>query len=57
MAEQGRSALGEVLRWVGPGLLMAGAAIGVSHLMQATRAGASFGFDLLLGLVVVVNLS
>ncbi len=54
MGEQGRSALGEVLRWVGPGLLMAGAAIGVSHLMQATRAGASFGFDLLL-LVLLVN--
>jgi len=25
---------------IGPGLLMAGAAIGVSHLVQSTRAGA-----------------
>lgn len=45
----------EILRAVGPGLLMAGAAIGVSHLMQATRAGAAFGFELAL-LIVAVNL-
>ena len=31
---------------LGPGLLYAGAAIGVSHLVQSTRAGAMFGFDL-----------
>ena len=32
---------------LGPGLLFAGAAIGVSHLVQSTRAGADFGgFDL-----------
>ena len=30
-----------------PGLLWAGAAIGVSHLVQSTRAGATFGFALL----------
>jgi Mn2+/Fe2+ NRAMP family transporter len=40
---------------IGPGLLMAGAAIGVSHLVQATRAGADFGFQLLL-VVVAANL-
>jgi len=43
-----------VARAIGPGLLMAGAAIGVSHLMQSTRAGAAFGFQLV-GLVVAVN--
>lgn len=32
---------------LGPGLLYAGAAIGVSHLVQSTRAGAEFGFDLM----------
>ncbi len=32
---------------VGPGILFAGAAIGVSHLVQATRAGAGYGFALL----------
>jgi len=31
---------------LGPGILMAGAAIGVSHLVQATRAGADYGFSL-----------
>ena len=29
---------------LGPGLLFAGAAVGVSHLVQSTRAGADFGF-------------
>ncbi|RKZ14608.1 divalent metal cation transporter [bacterium] len=35
------------LRACGPGLLFAGAAIGVSHLVQSTRAGAGWGFGLL----------
>lgn len=35
------------LRNLGPGLLFAGAAIGVSHLVQSTRAGADFGLGLL----------
>jgi Mn2+/Fe2+ NRAMP family transporter len=39
---------------LGPGLLWAGAAVGVSHLVQSTRAGASYGFALL-GLVIVAN--
>ncbi|WP_299134177.1 Nramp family divalent metal transporter [uncultured Tenacibaculum sp.] len=38
---------------LGPGLLFAGAAIGVSHLVQSTRAGAEFGFGLLWALVLV----
>ncbi|MCF8369536.1 MAG: Nramp family divalent metal transporter [Bacteroidales bacterium] len=37
---------------VGPGLLYAGAAVGVSHLVQSTRAGASYGFDLLWILII-----
>ncbi|MCF7824787.1 MAG: Nramp family divalent metal transporter [Candidatus Marinimicrobia bacterium] len=40
---------------LGPGLLWAGAAIGVSHLVQSTRAGASYGFALV-WVVVVANL-
>ncbi len=32
---------------LGPGLLWAGAAIGVSHLVQSTRAGAIYGFQLI----------
>ncbi|MEZ4722028.1 MAG: Nramp family divalent metal transporter [Flavobacteriales bacterium] len=39
----------------GPGLLYAGAAVGVSHLVQSTRAGAEFGFQLLI-VVIVINL-
>ena len=38
--------LRKLIQCLGPGLLMAGAAIGVSHLVQSTRAGAQFGFQL-----------
>ena len=38
---------------LGPGLLFAGAAIGVSHLVQSTRAGADFGFGLIWALFLV----
>ena len=38
---------------LGPGLLFAGAAIGVSHLVQSTRAGADFGWGLLWALLIV----
>ena len=41
------------LQLLGPGLLFAGAAIGVSHLVQSTRAGADFGFGLLWALLIV----
>ncbi len=41
------------LRKLGPGLLFAGAAIGVSHLVQSTRAGALYGFDLLWAIVAI----
>ena len=44
--------LKKLFRQLGPGLLFAGAAVGVSHLVQSTRAGASFGFDLLWVLIV-----
>ena len=42
----------ESLKKLGPGLLFAGAAIGVSHLVQSTRAGADFGWGLLWALVL-----
>ena len=38
---------------LGPGLLFAGAAIGVSHLVQSTKAGADFGLGLLWALLLV----
>lgn len=42
-----------ILHSFGPGLLFAGAAIGVSHLVQSTRAGAEFGFGLIWALFLV----
>lgn len=42
-----------LLKKLGPGLLFAGAAIGVSHLVQSTRAGADFGFGLIWALLLV----
>ena len=40
------------LKKLGPGLLFAGAAIGVSHLVQSTKAGAEFGFGLVWALLL-----
>ena len=41
------------LKKLGPGLLFAGAAIGVSHLVQSTRAGADFGLGLIWALLLI----
>ncbi len=43
------------IKALGPGLLWAGAAVGVSHLVQSTRAGANYGF-IMLWVVIVANL-
>ena len=47
--------LSRFLKVLGPGLLYAGAAIGVSHIVQSTRAGASYGFQLV-WVVIIANL-
>jgi Mn2+/Fe2+ NRAMP family transporter len=39
------------LKTLGPGILFASTAIGVSHLVQSTRAGADFGFALLWAII------
>jgi Mn2+/Fe2+ NRAMP family transporter len=44
-----------LLQAIGPGILMAGAAIGGSHLVSSTQAGARYGWALL-GLLLLVNL-
>jgi Mn2+/Fe2+ NRAMP family transporter len=44
-----------LLKSIGPGILMAGAAIGGSHLLVSTTAGARYGFSLL-GIVLLINL-
>jgi Mn2+/Fe2+ NRAMP family transporter len=43
---------GRFIKSLGPGLLFAGAAVGVSHLVQSTRAGASYGFELIWILII-----
>ncbi len=47
--------LSSFVKTAGPGVLFAGTAIGVSHLIQSTRAGADFGL-LILGFVIVSTL-
>ncbi len=44
-----------LIKTLGPGILFASTAIGVSHLVQSTRAGATFGFTLLWA-VILANL-
>ena len=44
-----------LLKTLGPGLLWAGAAIGVSHLVQSTKAGATFGYELI-WVIIIANL-
>lgn len=41
-----------LLKHIGPGFLLAGAAIGVSHLVQATRAGADYGVVLIFAILI-----
>ena len=41
------------LKRLGPGLLFAGAAIGVSHLVYSTRAGADYGWGLLWAFFII----
>jgi Mn2+/Fe2+ NRAMP family transporter len=43
------------LKTLGPGILFASTAIGVSHLVQSTRAGADYGFALV-GFIILANL-
>ena len=50
--EQKSSVKTSIFKTLGPGFLLAGAAIGVSHLVQATRAGADYGFLLLWVLIL-----
>lgn len=43
------------LKTLGPGILFASTAIGVSHLVQSTRAGANYGFALVI-FIIAANL-
>ena len=50
-----KSSRGGILKSLGPGILLAGAAIGGSHLFSSTTAGARFGFSLL-GIILLTNI-
>lgn len=50
----GRGGRGGLMGAIGPGLLFAGTAVGTSHLVQATRAGAMFGFGLLIFVILAL---
>lgn len=45
----------DLIKSFGPGILFAGAAIGTSHLVQSTRAGAIYGVSLL-GVILLANI-
>lgn len=45
----------DLLKAMGPGILFASTCIGVSHLVQSTRAGADYGFQLIL-FIILANL-
>ena len=55
MSSSAVKAITGVRRSLGPGILLAGACIGGSHLMSSTTAGARFGFALV-GLILLTNL-
>lgn len=44
--------MNNLLKTLGPGILFASTAIGVSHLVQSTQAGANFGFTLILAVIL-----
>lgn len=56
MADTKSKAVSTLKYAFGPGLILAAAAIGVSHLVQSTRAGAEFGFALVWA-VILANVS
>jgi len=53
MDQQAKSfRLSGILKSLGPGLIFAGTSIGVSHIVQSTRAGADYGFALVWAVVL-----
>ena len=54
VAQPERSALSGLRAALGPGLLFAAASVGVSHVVQSTRAGAVYGLGLI-GFVILAN--
>ncbi len=55
VADTSTDARSNLWKAIGPGILVACAAVGGSHLVWSTRAGAEFGWSLL-GLILLANL-
>lgn len=55
VAKSGSRGISHYMQVLGPGILGAAAAIGGSHLVASTQAGARFGWQLI-GLILLVNL-
>ncbi|MEZ9230013.1 NRAMP family divalent metal transporter [Vibrio amylolyticus] len=53
--EKAKAPLSALLQSLGPGIMMAAAAVGGSHLVASTKAGAIYGWQLA-GLILLVNL-
>ena len=53
--DQPQSKISQFVRSLGPGILMASAAVGGSHLVASTKAGAIYGWQLAV-LILLVNL-
>ncbi|MGF1731532.1 NRAMP family divalent metal transporter [Photobacterium kasasachensis] len=52
---EGGSSIKQLIQSLGPGIMMAAAAVGGSHLVASTKAGAIYGWQLA-GLILLVNL-
>lgn len=55
ISSQQSTSLKQKLQSLGPGIMMAAAAVGGSHLVASTKAGAIYGWQLI-GLILLVNL-
>lgn len=55
VSDQPQSKVSQFFRSLGPGILMASAAVGGSHLVASTKAGAIYGWQLA-ALILLVNL-
>lgn len=55
VAENSRKSYAQLIKSLGPGIMMATAAVGGSHLVASTKAGAIYGWQLA-GLILLVNL-
>jgi len=54
MDQQAKNRLSGFFKSLGPGLIFAGTSIGVSHVVQSTRAGADYGFALVWVVVLAI---